>query len=102
VAVAPGRPAPGRPAAVVSVLDVGRPAWHAQAACAGTPAEWWFPTAGDAEAIDKARAVCAGCPVRQACLDHALAAEPRYGVWAGTTVGERQRLRARRAAAGPA
>ncbi|MGW3346299.1 WhiB family transcriptional regulator [Nonomuraea rubra] len=37
---------------------------------------------------EKAKAVCAGCPARAACLAYALAVRPEAGVWAGLTVDE--------------
>ena len=39
----------------------------------------------------RAKAVCAGCPVRQKCLDTAVALGEKYGVWGGT--GERERAK---------
>lgn len=38
--------------------------------------------------IDAARDVCAGCPVRLACLAYALRTRPAAGVWAGLTAEE--------------
>jgi len=38
--------------------------------------------------IDAARAVCASCPVRLACLAYALRIRPAAGVWAGFTADE--------------
>lgn len=44
-------------------------------------------------------AVCAACPVRQDCLDAALAIPVAHdwGVWGGTLPHERRRMRAERA-----
>lgn len=39
-----------------------------------------------------AKAVCATCPVVQACLDHALKVREPYGVWGGTTPEERESI----------
>ena len=39
-----------------------------------------------------AKAVCAGCPVRRECLDHALTSGEPYGVWGGLSEGERETL----------
>ncbi len=39
-----------------------------------------------------AKAICARCRVRRACLAEALAAPERYGVWGGLTPEERERL----------
>ncbi len=48
-----------------------------------------------------AKNVCADCPVRARCLDHALTAGERYGVWGGLDENERaaETRRRRRAAA---
>ena len=40
----------------------------------------------------RAKLVCAGCPVRMECLDHAVAVDERYGVWGGLTQDERRQL----------
>ncbi len=40
--------------------------------------------------------ICAGCQVRQECLEFALAHDQRYGIWGGTTAEDRQRDRRRR------
>ncbi|WP_165959830.1 WhiB family transcriptional regulator [Nonomuraea longispora] len=40
----------------------------------------------DREAL--AKAICARCPARAACLDYALTIRPRDGVWAGYTADE--------------
>lgn len=58
--------------------DTARAAdWRDRALCA-LPANRgidWFPHPTDAQGIAKAKAVCADCPVRQACLDSALLEE---------------------------
>ncbi len=43
---------------------------------------------------DAAKAVCARCPVREACLIHALVAGEDYGVWGGLDELERKAVRA--------
>jgi WhiB family redox-sensing transcriptional regulator len=44
-----------------------------------------------------AKAQCHGCPVREPCLQHALAVHEPYGVWGGMTARERNaELAARR------
>ncbi len=68
-------------------------AWHALAACRGLEAEIFFAQRGDMDAIRAAKATCVGCPVAGACLDAAVDDEPGWGVWGGTTVRERQRIR---------
>ena len=42
--------------------------------------------------INQAREICATCPVRAMCLDYATFAE-EFGIWGGTTTGERKVLR---------
>lgn len=40
----------------------------------------------------RAKQVCAACPVRARCLDHAIATEERYGIWGGLNQDERRSL----------
>ena len=68
-----------------------RPAWMKRAQCRGEGTELFLPTVGGNGA--KARALCAICPVRQPCLDYALADAELAGIWAGTTVRERVKMR---------
>lgn len=49
----------------------------------------------------EAKSVCGRCPVRDECLDHALATDERHGIWGGMTPDER-RVEARRRADRPA
>lgn len=68
--------------------------WRANAACLGASIEL-FMGPEDERVRDRARrevvalVLCAACPVRRACLDHALAVPERHGVWGGTTSGQR-------------
>lgn len=41
--------------------------------------------------VDRAKAVCAGCPVRAVCLNEALATDEEFGIWGGYTTPERTR-----------
>ena len=73
------------------------------AACKGADPDLFFgPDAefvtGRQEREAKAKAICAGCPVRDACLAYALDAREAYGVWGGANEDERRAmLRQRRA-----
>lgn len=80
-----------------------RPEWHHYAACADQfdssgNEDPWFPNARDKEAVDAARRICDGCPVRDDCLLDALMAEAaaarsdRYGIRGGLTGPQRRRL----------
>jgi WhiB family transcriptional regulator, redox-sensing transcriptional regulator len=64
--------------------------WRQRSACRGIDPEIFYP-ATDEEA-EEAKAICAICPVRQMCLEHALAAREREGVWGGLTDRERRRV----------
>lgn len=69
--------------------------WAKQALCATSLADF-FPDAWDTEGAAVAIEVCSRCPVRDACLEHALRAYRNSGdagIWGGTTIRERERLR---------
>jgi len=74
--------------------------WRKRAACRGIDVEIFYPDSDDDADAEPAKAVCEMCPVRQACLEHALANREREGVWGGATERERRRiLRQRRKSA---
>jgi hypothetical protein len=64
-------------------------------ACAGTPLHIWFPDGNGSHesrrAVELARAICAGCQVREACLRAGMG--ERDGIWGGLLPAERERLR---------
>ncbi|GHB79052.1 transcriptional regulator WhiD [Streptomyces cirratus] len=71
--------------------------WQARAACRDLGSNRFFHPAGergeDREVRDEAaKQVCAGCPVRAACLEHALTTREPFGVWGGLTEEERRAL----------
>jgi WhiB family redox-sensing transcriptional regulator len=59
--------------------------------------EAWWPVRGD-EPAPSAVAACEACPARRACLDYAVAADERAGVWDGLTASARRALPCRAAA----
>lgn len=70
-----------------------RPEWMADAVCAGTDAEAFFPTEGTRDYERAAvKAMCSSCPVRTACLEYALDNREQWGVWGGLTEHERRPL----------
>ena len=72
-------------------------AWRRHAACRGLDPEIFFPALDDD--VEDAKAVCAGCAVRETCLEFALQVREKEGVWGGATEKERRRiLRQRRRA----
>lgn len=68
--------------------------WIVHARCAGMDPELFFPERG--ESTEEARAACRVCPVRRECLDYAMAAQERFGVWGGLSERERRRMRRQR------
>jgi WhiB family redox-sensing transcriptional regulator len=44
------------------------------------------------EREQRAKAICATCPVREACLEFALTNREHDGVWGGATERERRRI----------
>jgi WhiB family redox-sensing transcriptional regulator len=71
---------------------VAPPRWDGTAACAQLDPNLFFPDEEDGEQAAQAKAVCAGCPVRQQCLDYALATRIPVGVWGGLSTTERDAL----------
>jgi len=69
----------------------GSPRWWFAGLCAQTDPELFFPEKGGS--VREAKAVCARCPVRAQCLEHALAHDERFGVWGGLSEPERRRLK---------
>lgn len=67
--------------------------WREAAVCASVGTEPFFPEKG--ASAREARAVCAVCPVRAACLRYAIEHDERHGIWGGLTEHQRRRLRER-------
>lgn len=69
--------------------------WYRRAACRGAPVELFFPDPdarrAEAALVAEAKAICARCPVREACLAEGMGEE--HGIWGGTTPAERRALR---------
>jgi len=56
--------------------------------------EVFFPQRG--ERAVHLKAICAGCPVRSQCLEYALVAGEKHGIWGGASERERRRIRSDR------
>lgn len=87
--------APGSPASYDDATS-----WRSDALCRGVETDLFFP-AGElgeepVQQAEAAKAVCMRCPVRQECLEYALATDQPFGVWGGTTEAERRSIRRRR------
>ena len=68
--------------------------WMAQGACRAYPPNTFFPS--DGVGVDRARKICATCPVTSECLEYALDAGEKFGVWGGKSERERRRIAKRR------
>jgi WhiB family transcriptional regulator, redox-sensing transcriptional regulator len=70
------------------VEDDGRQAWLDRAACRDLDPERFFPESGEQTKAAEAKAICAGCQVRDQCLDLAVKAagglDRDHGVFGGT------------------
>ena len=78
--------------------------WTDLANCIGVPASTMFPPPGRAgeRIAAEAKAICAECVVRDACLEHALEHNERHGIWGGTDAAERRWMRRGQRRAEPA
>lgn len=70
------------------------PDWRDSALCRGLDPEMFFAEIGTA--LAEAKEVCNACPVREECLDEALASHEVHGLWGGLSVKERRYERRRR------
>lgn len=76
----------------MSALD-----WQADAVCASTDPEIFFPEKGKRDSATAARLICAGCPVQAECLQYALDNDMRWGIWGGVNERPRRALKGRAA-----
>lgn len=68
--------------------------WLKHAACRGLETALWHPERGDSpDGTEKAKAICATCPVKKECLDWAVTHYERHGIWGGLNEKERRKLR---------
>lgn len=76
--------------------QVDRASWQGFAACAGDKAALFYPPLPiEMKSVRvsrerRAKLVCNSCPVREACLEHAIRNDERYGIWGGLTGKERR------------
>jgi WhiB family transcriptional regulator, redox-sensing transcriptional regulator len=55
--------------------------WIARADCRNYDPDLWFSPIPNEQ--EKAKAVCAGCPVSAACLQWSVATRQQFGIWGG-------------------
>jgi len=68
--------------------------WQQDAACRDLPTEMFFHPDGERgpnrrNRVNAAKAVCATCPVIQACRKQALQLHEPYGIWGGMSEEDR-------------
>ena len=73
--------------ALAAPITEERP-WAAFAACRDRDPDVFFPLSPEAER--EATRICRGCPVQIDCLEFALEAKIRFGVWGGLTEKQRR------------
>ena len=66
-------------------------AWQADALCAQTDPEAFFPEKGGS--TRDAKMICQACEVRAQCLEYALERDERFGIWGGYSERERRKMR---------
>ena len=72
--------------------------WADQAACRGSEASLFYPSESQErkdvriEREQMAKRICAGCNVREECLNAALERRESYGIWGGYNEVERRAL----------
>ena len=71
--------------------------WMLDGLCREREPSFFFPS--DGVGVDRARRVCAECPVKEPCLEYALRNRIEHGVWGGASERERRRILRRRRAA---
>ncbi|MFI7448144.1 WhiB family transcriptional regulator [Nonomuraea sp. NPDC049714] len=79
--------------------------WQNSASCRGEDLVLFFGPDGERQPERdvrerKAKAICAGCPVRSECLEFSLSHPERAGLWGGLNEDERVSARRRRQRAG--
>jgi WhiB family redox-sensing transcriptional regulator len=84
-------------------FDEGISGWQRLAACRGEDSAYYFAPSYFEKRAEKlaresvAKRICAACPVREPCLDFALATREAHGVWGGLNETERRAILKRRA-----
>jgi WhiB family redox-sensing transcriptional regulator len=77
------------------LYDLEYEVWRDAAACAkASDVDFFAPPENLAES-NRARALCASCPVRDECLAFAIDSNQTEGIWGGMTPQERSKLRRR-------
>ncbi|SHS18261.1 transcription factor WhiB [Mycobacteroides abscessus subsp. abscessus] len=74
--------------------------WQERGLCRQTDPGLFFPLLG--EGVQAAKKICAGCEVKDTCLEYALQHDEGYGVWGGCSASEREQIKQSRQLGGAA
>lgn len=66
------------------------------ALCAQTDPELFFPDNANTITARMAKKICQRCPLIEPCLEYAMKDCNLLGIWAGTSIADRDVIRARR------
>lgn len=66
--------------------------WKPMAYCRNIDPDLFFPDQSSTKDAANAVAVCAGCIVREECLEYAILTRERFGVWGGKTERQRRKI----------
>lgn len=80
----------------MELLNAGRPAWQAHAACAGRLDRTWVPDPRRGDTTEQ-KALCAGCRVRDECLAFGVRTSS-VGIYGGLDELERKAIKKSREA----
>ncbi|MEZ5171643.1 MAG: WhiB family transcriptional regulator [Acidimicrobiia bacterium] len=81
-----------------SDLKTAEDTWQERALCRGPESALFFPPTTSERKDDrewreqKAKEICATCPVQPECLEYALSIREPHGIWGGLTEVERRSL----------
>lgn len=64
--------------------------WRTHARCRGVDPVIFHPANEDD--AEEAKGICELCPVREPCLEYAIASREKDGIWGGMTTRERRRI----------
>lgn len=74
--------------------------WQLDSACRGLDSEFFYHPDGERgpareNRIARAKAICAACPVVNACREYSIKTREPYGIWGGLSEDERFAIIAR-------
>ncbi len=72
--------------------------WQPVALCRGNHSHLFFPPSTQERKDERerrelrAKSICQICPVKEPCLEYAMAIREPYGIWGGLTEAERRQV----------